>query len=90
MHTIDLIIGEYVHRLPMSTDEVALLAELTDAVHAGGGIVDLATHSAQSSVAVLISPGVPVFIERTVLPDDSFEDVITAGGVDLPGWPDLE
>ena len=89
MHTTDLIIGEYVHRLPRSADEDALVAELTDAVQAGGGVVMLPTHQAHSRVAVLISPGVPVFIERTLIPDEQDEDAETAGSVQVAEWADL-
>ena len=70
MHATELIIGKYIHRLPKDADENALLTQLMDAVQAGGGVVDLPTSRPQSTVAVLISPGVPVFVERTLIPDD--------------------
>ncbi|QIG39690.1 hypothetical protein G5T42_09500 [Microbacterium sp. 4R-513] len=89
MHAVDLIIGEHVHRLPMDTDESALLIELTDAVHAGGGVVVLPTPRTQSTVAVLISPGVPVFIERTLIPDEAPDDVSSTTCGDVLEWSDL-
>jgi hypothetical protein len=88
VYAVDLIIGEYVHRLPMKSDESAVLAELTDAVLAGGGIVDLPTHRQESSVAVLISPGVPVFVERNFVPDDLDDDASTADDPDFADWVD--
>lgn len=74
MHATELIIGDYVHRLPVKADEAAVLEQLTDAVRAGGGIVELPTGSPRSTVSVLISPGVPIFIEHTHLPNDIAED----------------
>ncbi|TDN87757.1 hypothetical protein [Microbacterium sp. BK668] len=88
MHAIDLIIGEYVHRLPKDADENAVLTELKEAVHAGGGIVDLPTYRPTSSVAVLISPGVPVFVERTLIEDEAVPEVFAAPRDDVIEWSD--
>lgn len=89
MLAVDLIVGDYVHRLPKGADEIAVLADLTDAVHAGGGVVDLPTNRSQSTVAVLISPGVPVFIERTVVQDDAVDDVSASFDLDVAEWADF-
>ena len=74
MDKIDLIIGDYAYRLPVGVDEGAVLEQLTDAVRDGGGIVELPRGAVHASLAVLISPGVPVFIERTPMPDDAAEE----------------
>ena len=86
MHAVDLIIGEHVHRLPRDADEMALLAALTDAVHAGGAVVDLPTSRMEATIAVLISPGVPVFIERTVVADEAAEDAVGGACADELEW----
>lgn len=85
MHAIDLIIGDYVHRLPMDVDEAAVLAQLMAGILAGGGVVDLPTASTSASVSVLISPGVPVFVERTEIPNAPGEEQALPG--DHSEWP---
>ena len=74
MHATELIIGDHTYVLPPGTDENNVLEQLTDAVRAGGGVVELPPTSA-SSRSVLISPGVPVFIERIPVPDDPIDAV---------------
>ncbi|WP_345799968.1 hypothetical protein AAIB33_10820 [Microbacterium sp. AZCO] len=88
MHAVELTIGEHVHRLPMDADEDAVVAELTAAVQAGGGVVLLPTPRAGATVAVLISPGVPVFIERTPIPTDGSQGVGAAVG-DWDDWAEI-
>lgn len=70
MYATELTIGEHVFRLPDGVDEDEVLAQLTDAIRAGGGIVDLPGTSTHSAKAVLVSPGVAVFIERIIIPDE--------------------
>ena len=86
MHAVELTIGDYVHRLPLGADETAVLAELREAVQAGGGVVDLPSWGAQSTVAVLMSPGVPVFVERHDLADDAAEGAGVGDDFDLADW----
>ena len=81
MHATELMIGEHLYRLPDGVDENEVLAQLTEAIRAGGGIVDLPGTSPDSAKAVLISPGVPVFIERIHIPDED------APGADGDGDP---
>lgn len=69
VHATELIIGDHTYVLPPGTDEAAVLEQLTDAVRAGGGVVELPAPPT-SMKSVLISPGVPVFIERIPIPDD--------------------
>lgn len=88
MHAVDLIIGDYIHRLPVNVDENAVFTDLKDAVQAGGGFVALPTHQSQATLAVLISPGVPVFIERKVIADEIADDEV-ASCADLMEWWDL-
>lgn len=90
MYAIELTIGDYVHRLPRASDEAAVLAELTDAVRAGGGVVTLPTSAAGSAVSILISPGVPVFIERTLMPDDEGSDTFDPSDFTQDNWPAAE
>ncbi len=86
MNAIDLIIGEYAYRLPLGVDEDAVLEQLENAVREGGGVVELPRGAAQATVAVLISPGVAVFVERTPIPDEAIDaaDDDTDGGP--PEW----
>ncbi|WP_194397168.1 hypothetical protein [Microbacterium atlanticum] len=86
MHAIELIIGEYVHRLPRGADEEAVLAQLTDAVHAGGAVVSLPALRPHTSVSVLISPGVPVVIERTLIEEEASAGECEPFDVDLMEW----
>lgn len=79
MHATELIIGEHAYRLPPDADEQALLSELTQAIRAGGGVVELPATSSQSVMAVLVSPGVPVFIERIKIPAHSDGDLDSGG-----------
>ncbi|GAA5208233.1 hypothetical protein [Microbacterium kyungheense] len=90
MYAIELTIGEYVHRLPRAADEAAVLAELTDAVRAGGGVVTLPTSAAGSAVSILISPGVLVLIERTLVPDDEGSDPFGPDDFTHDNWPAAE
>ena len=90
MYAIELTIGEYVHRLPRAADEAAVLAELTDAVRAGGGVVTLPTSAAGSAVSILISPGVLVLIERTLVPDDEGSDPFGPADFTHDNWPAAE
>ena len=89
MHAVELIIGDYVHQLPRNADADALLTEMTDAVHAGGGVVTLPTAWPEASVSVLISPGVPVFIERRVIEDDAAESASAAVGAEYAEWAEI-
>ena len=86
MHAVELTIGDYVHRLPLGTDEDAVLAQLREAVQAGGGVVDLPSWGAQSTVAVLMSPGVPVFVERRLVTDDPTDSADVSQDFDLADW----
>ena len=86
MHAVELTIGDYVHRLPLGTDEESVLAELREAVQAGGGVVDLPSWGAQSTVAVLVSPGVPVFVERRLVTDDPADAAGAMDDFDLADW----
>ena len=86
MHAVELTIGDYVHRLPLGADEDAVLAQLREAVQAGGGVVDLPSWGAQSTVAVLMSPGVPVFVERRLVTDDPTDSADVSQDFDLADW----
>jgi hypothetical protein len=59
VHATELIIGDHTYVLPPGTGD-DVLEQLTEAVRAGGGVVELLAISG-TSWAVLISPGVPVF-----------------------------
>lgn len=82
MYVTELIIGDRAYRLPPAADEETVLSDLTEAVRAGGGVVELPATSPQSAIAVLISPGVPVFIERTHIPEHPDEEPETDDGND--------
>lgn|GEM_PF-2586303 len=71
MYATELTIGDRAYLLRAGTDERIVLDELTAAVRAGGGVVELPAAAPNSPRAVLISPGVPVFIERIPIPDDA-------------------
>lgn len=70
MYATELTIGDHAYLLRAGTDERGVLDELTAAVRAGGGVVELPAAAPNSPRSVLISPGVPVFIERIPIPDD--------------------
>ena len=89
MHAVELTIGDITHRLPRNADEDAVLAELTAAVQAGGGVVVLPTSREHSTVAVLVSPGVPIFIERMLIPDEPTRDLASSDDTDLVDWADF-
>ena len=73
VYATELIIGDHTYVLPRGTGD-DVLEQLTEAVRAGGGVVELPVISG-SFRAVLISPGVPVFIERIPIPDDPVDAV---------------
>lgn len=70
MYATELTIGDHAYLLRAGTDERGVLDELTAAVRAGGGVVELPAGAPNTPRSVLISPGVPVFIERIPIPDD--------------------
>lgn len=70
MHATELIIGEHAFRLPAGAATDTVVAQLLDAIRAGGGVVDIPTAVPESATSVLISPGVPVFVERIEIPDE--------------------
>ena len=87
MHATELMIGDHVYRLPDGVDENEVLEQLTDAVRVGGAVVELPGVSPQSAKSVLISPGVPVFIERIQIPDDVSGPDDDGDDPNLADWP---
>jgi hypothetical protein len=74
VHATELIIGDHTYLLPAGTDEAEVLDQLTSAVRAGGGVVELPPAMPHSLRSVLISPGVAVFIERIPITDDAADE----------------
>ncbi|WP_345802902.1 hypothetical protein AAIB33_07415 [Microbacterium sp. AZCO] len=85
MHATELVIGDHTYLLPAGTDETVVLDQLTSAVRAGGGVVELPPAIPGSLRSVLISPGVPVFIERIPIPADTADDNEIPDGDPLDG-----
>ena len=77
MHVTELFIGDHAYRLPIGTDENEVIEDLADAVREGGGVVELPMDAEQRAISVLISPGVPVFIERPEVPEQPPEDELS-------------
>jgi hypothetical protein len=86
VHVTELFIGDHAYRLPIGTDENVVIDELADAVREGGGVVDLPIDAEQRAISVLISPGVPVFIERREIPEQPPDE--DQGGDDSPSFVD--
>jgi hypothetical protein len=87
VQAVTLTIGERQYGLRSSTDLGEFCARLTDAVQAGGGMVEIPV-AGDRSIAVLVSPGVSVVLEtREVGPAAEFE---AAGTVPWLCADDLE
>lgn len=73
MQATELIIGDHTYLLPPDVDASDVLEQLTAAVRAGGGVVGIPSGSEGNGRAVLVSPGVPIFIERIPIPDETLD-----------------
>ena len=87
MQAITLTIGDRQFRLRVATDLTQFSARLTDAVRAGGGMVEIPV-ATEGGVTVLVSPGVSVVLETHEVDFEHLRDEAT--GVPWVAGDDME
>lgn len=73
MQLLDLTIGTRHFYLPADTDLAELEHQVENAARTGGAMIQI-PGAREPSTSALITPSIPVFIERIDTPEDSHED----------------
>lgn len=64
-----MTVGGRAFAIPVGHDVDAIKSEAVRAIRAGGGLIEISTVEARS-VAILVTPSLPLFFEEWEVPDD--------------------